>query len=66
MHMDPEQPVPVAADGLMVDQLPADALDAFVEAAGANAQLPLVSIELRQLGGELRRPRPEHGGSRLD
>jgi FAD binding domain/Berberine and berberine like len=61
MHMDPEHPVPAAADGLMVDKLPPDALDTFVEAAGANAQFPLVSIELRHLGGELRRPRPEHG-----
>jgi hypothetical protein len=61
MHMDPEQPVPLAGDGLMVDQLPADALDTFVEAAGSGAEFPLVSIDLRHLGGELRRPRPEHG-----
>jgi hypothetical protein len=61
MHMDPEQPVPADGDGLLVDHLPADALDAFVEVAGAHAQFPLVSIELRHLGGELRRTRPEHG-----
>jgi FAD binding domain/Berberine and berberine like len=61
MHMDPEQPVPAASDGLMVDQLPADALDTFVEAAGSGAEFPLLSVELRHLGGELRRPRPEHG-----
>jgi hypothetical protein len=61
LHMEPEQPVPAAADGLMVDQLPANALDAFVEVAGAHADVPLVSIELRHLGGELRRTRPEHG-----
>jgi FAD binding domain/Berberine and berberine like len=61
MRMDPEQPVPAAGDGLVIDHLPADALDAFVEVAGANARFPLVSIELRHLGGELRRTRPEHG-----
>jgi hypothetical protein len=61
LHMDPEQPVPAAGDGLLIDQLPADALDTFVDVAGANAQFPLTSIELRHLGGELRRPRPEHG-----
>jgi len=61
MHMDPEQPVPVAGDGLLVDHLTADALDAFVEVAGANARFPLLTVELRHLGGELRRPRPEHG-----
>ena len=61
LHMDPDQPVPAAGDGLMVDHLSADALDAFVEVAGAHAQFPLVSTELRHLGGELRRTRPEHG-----
>ena len=61
LHMDPEQPAPAAGDGLMVDHLTADALDAFVEAAGPHAQFPLVSIELRHLGGELRRKLPEHG-----
>ena len=58
MHMDPEQPVPVAGDGVLVDRLPAEALDAFVEVAGAGAQFPLLSVELRHLGGELLRPRP--------
>ena len=61
LHMDPDQPVPAAGDGLMVDHLSADALDAFVEVAGAHAQFPLVSTELRHLGGELRRTWPEHG-----
>jgi Berberine and berberine like len=61
MHMDPEQPVPAAADGFMVDQLPAHALDTFIEVAGSGAEFPLGSVELRHLGGELRRPRPEHG-----
>ena len=61
IHMDPEQPVPYDGDGLLVERLPADALDRLVEAAGAHAQFPLVSIELRHLGGELTRPRLEHG-----
>jgi hypothetical protein len=61
LRMEPEQPVPAAGDGLMVDHMSAEALDAFVEVAGAHAEFPLVSIELRHLGGELRRKRPEHG-----
>jgi UDP-N-acetylenolpyruvoylglucosamine reductase len=61
IHMDPEQPVPGAGDGLMLDRLPGEALDAFVDVAGASAQFPLLSVELRHLGGELARPRPEHG-----
>jgi hypothetical protein len=61
LHMDPEQPVPAAGDGLMLAELPARALDAFVEVAGAFADFPLLTVELRQLGGALRRPHPEHG-----
>jgi hypothetical protein len=61
IRMEPEQPVPAAGDGLIVDHLSADALDAFVDVAGSRAQFPLVSIELRHLGGEFRRERPEHG-----
>jgi FAD/FMN-containing dehydrogenase len=60
-HMDPEYPVAGAGDGLMLDRLPQDGLDAFVAVAGAGAQLPLLSVELRHLGGELARPRAEHG-----
>jgi hypothetical protein len=61
MHMDPEQPVPAIGDGLLLNNLPADGLDSFVKVAGAGAQFPLLSIELRHLGGELRRPRPQNG-----
>jgi FAD/FMN-containing dehydrogenase len=61
LHMDPEQPVPAAGDGLMLAELPARALDAFVEVAGEFADFPLLTVEIRQLGGALRRPHPEHG-----
>jgi hypothetical protein len=61
LHMDPEQPVPGAADGMMIDRLPAEAVDAFVVAAGPAAAFPLLSVEVRHLGGELARPRPGHG-----
>lgn len=61
LHMDPEQPVPAAADGLMLAELPGGAIDRFVEVAGAFAEFPLLSVELRHLGGALRRPHPSHG-----
>lgn len=61
LHMDPEQPMPGHGDGMMLGALEAEAIDAFVEAAGAGAEFPLVSVEIRHLGGELGRPRPEHG-----
>jgi len=61
LHMDPEHPVPGAGDGLTLAELPAQALDAFVEAAGETAQFPLLTVELRHLGGALGRPHPAHG-----
>jgi UDP-N-acetylenolpyruvoylglucosamine reductase len=61
LHMDPEQPVPGAGDGLMLDRLPGEAVDAVTATAGAGAAFPLLSVELRHLGGELARPRPENG-----
>jgi hypothetical protein len=61
MHMDPEQPVPGVGDGLMVGQLPDEAVDALVEVAGAGTRFPLLSVERRHLGGEFGRPRPENG-----
>ena len=61
IHMDPEQPVPGFGDGLMLSELPAGAVDAFVGAAGATAAFPLLSVELRHLEGELGRARPGNG-----
>ena len=61
LHMDPEQPVPYAGDGMLLADLPASAVDAFVQVSGANARYPLLTVEIRHLGGELARPRPGHG-----
>jgi len=61
LHMDPEQPLPAAGDGMLIGQLPADAVDAFVQAAGQGAAFPLQSVEVRHLGGEFARPRPGNG-----
>ena len=61
LHMDPEQPVPVIGDGLMLTDLPVDAIDELVRVAGADAGSPLLSVELRHLGGEFGRARPENG-----
>jgi UDP-N-acetylenolpyruvoylglucosamine reductase len=61
LHMDPEQPAPGTGDGMLIDQLPGDAVDAFVQATGPAAAFPLTSVELRHLGGEFRQARPGHG-----
>jgi hypothetical protein len=45
----------------MLAELPAEALDTFVEVAGAEDGRQLAVIELRHLQGELGRARPEHG-----
>ena len=61
LHMDPEQPVPGTGGGIMIDQLPSEAVDALAQTAGADAAFPLLSVEVRHLGGELARPRPGNG-----
>ena len=62
IHMDPEQPVPGFGDGMLLGELPTTAaVDAIVAAAGAEAAFPLLSVELRHLGGELARARPRNG-----
>jgi FAD/FMN-containing dehydrogenase len=65
LHMDPEQPVAGRGDGMMLAELPKDAVSALVDAAGAGS--PLLSVELRQLGGALAAPSLRHGAiSSLD
>jgi hypothetical protein len=62
LHMDPEDPVPFAASGQLLDQFPVAAIDAMVEAAGPGSGSPLLSVELRQLGGALR-DAPQNAGA---
>jgi len=60
LHMDPEHPVPGVGDGLLLESLPPESVDALVAAAGPGSGSPLLSVEVRQLGGALARPRPDH------
>ncbi|HEX6603201.1 MAG TPA: FAD-binding oxidoreductase [Solirubrobacterales bacterium] len=62
VHGDPEQPVPGITDHRMISELPPEAIDAFVEAAGPGSGSPLLFAELRQLGGAFARP-AENGGA---
>jgi hypothetical protein len=67
LHMDPEDPVPFAMSGQMLDELPTAAIDAIVEAAGPDSGSPLLSLELRLLGGALTQAPPDAGAlGRLD
>jgi FAD binding domain len=58
LHMDPDQPVAGAADGGMLDYFDDAAIDAFV---GAVVGTPILSAEVRHLGGAVARPKAEHG-----
>ena len=61
LHMDPEHPVPGAGDGMLLRGFPEEAVDAIVAAAGADSGSPLLSVEVRHLGGALGRMQPGHG-----
>jgi FAD binding domain-containing protein len=61
LHMDPPGPVPGAGDGALFDVLPGEAIDALVAAAGPDSGSPLLSVELRHLGGALGRAQDDHG-----
>jgi hypothetical protein len=55
LHMDPEHPVPGMGDHALLDELPAEAIDALVAVGGHESGSPLLSVELRHLGGALGR-----------
>ena len=58
LHMDPEQPTPAIADGGMVDVVDDELIDRLV---AHTIGTPLLSVEIRHLGGAVARARPEHG-----
>ena len=61
LHMDPDQPTPNHGDGALLADLPDAAIDALLALAGPDADSPLLSIEIRHLGGALARPAPGGG-----
>ncbi|MGY2130365.1 FAD-binding oxidoreductase [Blastococcus sp. SYSU DS0617] len=56
IHMDPPDPMPSFDRGMTLRELPAEAVDALLEVAGPQVEVPLVLAELRHLGGALSRP----------
>jgi FAD/FMN-containing dehydrogenase len=61
LHMDPPQPVPYTGEGMMLGELDAAAIEAFVAAAGPDSGSPLLSAEIRHLGGAIGRAAEGHG-----
>ena len=60
LHGDPEEPVPAAGDGMLLERLDNGAIDAFLRVA-ARPSSPLIAAELRHLGGALAVPPPGAG-----
>jgi hypothetical protein len=60
--MDPEPPVPGLGHHATLNEVPNEAIDAFVEVAGPETDSPLLLAELRHLGGALSRA-PENAGA---
>jgi len=58
---DPEDPVPALGAGFLLESLDSDAMDAYVELAGPDVDVPLIFLEIRRLGGALNRSSAEHG-----
>ncbi|MDN3494879.1 FAD-binding oxidoreductase [Planococcus sp. APC 4015] len=61
LHGDPPTPVPAFGEVILLAELNADCVEAFVEGATDDAAGPLLSIEMRHLGGELAPGRGEGG-----
>lgn len=49
--MDPEDPIPAMGHHGLIKELPDEAIDAFVGAAGVDSGSPLLLADLRQVGG---------------
>jgi FAD/FMN-containing dehydrogenase len=61
LHMDPPEPGPALYDGMLLGDLDGTALAAWLDVVGPGSGSPLVSVELRHLGGALARPAAEGG-----
>ena len=61
LHMDPPGPVPGRGDGLLLDTLTEETLEAILATAGPDVASPLLSVELRHLGGMVTKGRMPGG-----
>jgi FAD/FMN-containing dehydrogenase len=64
LHMDPPGPVPGNGEHhVAMATLPAEAIDAFVAANGADSGSDVLTAEIRHLGGAIARPDASHGAA---
>jgi FAD/FMN-containing dehydrogenase len=61
LHMDPPDPAPYAAYGMLLNELPGEAIDAFVGSVGPDSGTHLLSVEIRHDGGAMALSGPGHG-----
>jgi FAD/FMN-containing dehydrogenase len=61
LHMDPEQPTPGVGDCQLLDTLPVAAIDQLIGLVGPGADDAPNMVEVRHIGGEMRRARPGNG-----
>jgi hypothetical protein len=67
LHNDPEEPMPALTDHRLLRELPAEAVDAFLAAAGPESDSALLLAEIRHLGGALGVAVPGNGAlAKLD
>jgi FAD/FMN-containing dehydrogenase len=63
IHMDPEGPTPaLGGASMLLSELPEEAIDAFLAAAGPGSNSALLMAEIRHLGGALSR-KPVNAGA---
>jgi FAD/FMN-containing dehydrogenase len=61
LHMDPPGPAPYAGAGMLLGDLPSEAIDSFLAAVGPDSDSKLLSVELRHDGGAMAKSDPSHG-----
>ena len=67
LHMDPPGPVPGKGEHhVAMATLPAEAIDAFVAANGADSGSDILTAEIRHLGGAIARPDACNGAAHID
>jgi hypothetical protein len=60
---DPTDPTPALGQALLIDRIGSEEMDAFLALAGPGVETPLVSVEIRHLGGALRDAAPDPGAA---
>ena len=65
IHMDPPEPVPGIGHHAVLDDFPQEAVDALLRTAGPGTDSPLLSVEVRHVGGAAGRVTEASGAARL-